>query len=603
MMMKIVKYTLFLMLLFFSISEAKSQQIGVKRQNRNIQQLIKIWGLVKYKSAKSAIGNFDADQVFLSLIDSVKNADQKQFNQLMVTLVGDLEPLLGTVENNYDSVNRNAYRYLRKNVDYGWINSDSYLRELKTRLLALSNQVNLTGKHHYVPAVWYEGNLTNEQTYQNYNFDSEPMNLLCLAKIWNAVAYLFPYKYMMDKDWQKILPEIIPVFRNISDRTAYEKAILMLSVDLNDTHAAAFMSPENMKMAHAIFNVRYYPPFDYVARKKEIIVTKFLNDSLANHSPLKTGDEIIAINGVAISKWLNERAKLIPASNEAVKYNALSTVNNNRGDTFAFSNLPSGTLNLKVKRGKTYLNIELVMLDRQNKQHIKLIETDIVEKRSKEKSIKGKENIGEDITLIRAGHFFEKDLPKKEDLLKLSAELKSKKAIIFDMRKYPQAPGLFNYYVPMLLGKAPFVFASYYAADIKSLGLYVHRAGVENYMYIPEGSAPHIGNLYDGKIVILTNADTQSMGEWFTMMLSQLNANTTIIGSQTAGADGDLRKLSLPGGYIFSFTGNGIFYPDGRETQRIGIVPDIRFKPSIKELISSEDAQLNRAISYIRQGK
>jgi len=86
-------------------------------------------------------------------------------------------------------------------------------------------------------------------------------------------------------------------------------------------------------------------------------------------------------------------------------------------------------------------------------------------------------------------------------------------------------------------------------------------------------------------------------------MLPQLNNNTTVIGSQTAGADGDVRRLTLPGSYNFSFTGNGIFYPDGKETQRIGIVPDSYFKPSAKQLTLSEDPLLDRALKYIIEGK
>ena len=83
------------------------------------------------------------------------------------------------------------------------------------------------------------------------------------------------------------------------------------------------------------------------------------------------------------------------------------------------------------------------------------------------------------------------------------------------------------------------------------------------------------------------------------MMLSQLNTNTTIIGSQTAGADGDVKRVTLPGAYRFSFTGNGIFYPDGRGTQRVGILPDIYFRPLPKDLVNETDAQLERAFKYI----
>lgn len=103
--------------------------------------------------------------------------------------------------------------------------------------------------------------------------------------------------------------------------------------------------------------------------------------------------------------------------------------------------------------------------------------------------------------------------------------------------------------------------------------------------------------------MILTDENTQSMGEWFTMMLRQFNSNAVIIGSQTAGADGDVKRLSLPGGYRFSFSGNGIFYPDGRETQRVGIKPDIYFKASAQDLSGEEDALLIRAVRYIRNGR
>ncbi|TCC91654.1 hypothetical protein EZ428_07795 [Pedobacter frigiditerrae] len=598
--MQTIKYYFLLLLasLLLHMPNVRAQEANIKTQNQNIGQFIKIWGLVKYKSQKSITGKFNADRVFLTLIDSVTNANEKQFNQLMLRMIGDIDVSLPTKGHGY-----NSYQYLLKNVNYNWIKDKRYTVLLRQKLTALSNYVNLTGKHQYIPAVWHESDIPNEASYPTYTFNQEEVNLLTLAKAWNAVEYLFPYKYMMDRDWKKVLMEMVPVFREINNRTSYEKSVLMLAVAINDTHAVEFMESGNMKMTNVIFNVRYYPPFDYKAQAGGIVIKKFLNDSLATNSALKIGDEIIAINGIKVAQWLKERAVLLPASNNAVKYRELSTSDNNRGDTFAFSNIQGETLNMKVKRDKACLNLKLMMLDRQNKQITKLIENDIVQKRAKEKTIKGRENIGNDITLIRAGYLFDKDFPEDKDLAQLSAELKSKKAIIVDMRKYPQGPGFFSYYLPLLLGKEPFAFARYYAADLKNPGVFIHREGIENYMYVAKDGTKPMGTLYTGKIIILTNEETQSMGEWFTMMLSQLNNNTTIIGSQTAGADGDLKRLTLPGGYRFSFTGNGIFYPSGRETQRVGIIPDIYFKPSAKDLMGIEDAQLQRALKYIKEGK
>ena len=44
-----------------------------------------------------------------------------------------------------------------------------------------------------------------------------------------------------------------------------------------------------------------------------------------------------------------------------------------------------------------------------------------------------------------------------------------------------------------------------------------------------------------------------------------------------------------------------VYYPDGTQTQRIGIVPDIEIKPTIKGIKEGRDEVLERAIQYIRE--
>lgn len=597
-----LQFLVLALFLCLHIPAGLAQKFNSKNENQNIRQFIQIWGLVKYRSQKSIAGQFDADQVFLELIDSVKTADTHQFNQLMCRLTQDKGPKPTVSKQVYQKSKRIDGAYLLNNVDYSWIKNKRHTPLLKKQLTDLTNQINNTGTHQYVPEVFYEGDLPNEPAYPDYTFNAEPMNLLAFAKAWNAIEYLFPYKYVMDKDWEDVLVEMLPVFKEIKDRTGYEKAILMLETALNDTHAGGFMSPENMQMTNAIFKVRYYPPFDYKATKTGLIITQFLSDSLAKQSSLKVGDALVAINGIKIKQWLKNRSRLLPASNDAVIYRELSTRNNFRGDTFAFSNIQDSVLSVTVKRQKKNINLSLGMLDRKNRNSIKIIERHILKEQTKAKEFKGIEAIGDSITLVRAGHVFDKDIPDDEDLPKLSAELKSKKALIFDMRKYPQSPGFFSYYLPKLLGKAPFKFARYYTADLRQIGIFRYKEELETYMYAPKDGTQPIGDPYSGQIVILVNENTQSMGEWFTMMLRQFNSRAIVIGSQTAGADGDLRRLTLPGDYQFSFTGNGVFYPDGRETQRLGIKPDIYFKPSFEDLSGTNDGQLQRALDFIKTG-
>ena len=50
-------------------------------------------------------------------------------------------------------------------------------------------------------------------------------------------------------------------------------------------------------------------------------------------------------------------------------------------------------------------------------------------------------------------------------------------------------------------------------------------------------------------------------------------------------------------------SGIGVYYPDGTETQQVGIVPDIEMKPTIKGIKNGEDELLDRAIEIIKQQK
>lgn len=58
--------------------------------------------------------------------------------------------------------------------------------------------------------------------------------------------------------------------------------------------------------------------------------------------------------------------------------------------------------------------------------------------------------------------------------------------------------------------------------------------------------------------------------------------------------------MILPGGIESWVSGLGVYYPDGRETQRIGIVPDIEVKPTRKGIQANRDEVLEAAIAYLK---
>lgn len=76
-----------------------------------------------------------------------------------------------------------------------------------------------------------------------------------------------------------------------------------------------------------------------------------------------------------------------------------------------------------------------------------------------------------------------------------------------------------------------------------------------------------------------------------------------MIGSQTAGTDDNASQVVLPGGLGTIISGLGVYYPDGTETQRMGIVPDIEVKRTIQGVREQRDELLEKAIELIKRGE
>jgi C-terminal processing protease CtpA/Prc len=69
-----------------------------------------------------------------------------------------------------------------------------------------------------------------------------------------------------------------------------------------------------------------------------------------------------------------------------------------------------------------------------------------------------------------------------------------------------------------------------------------------------------------------------------------------VIGSTTAGADGNTSPIPLPGGLRSLISGIGVFYPDKKPTQQVGIIPDIVVKPTLEGIRAGRDEVLEAAI-------
>jgi len=98
--------------------------------------------------------------------------------------------------------------------------------------------------------------------------------------------------------------------------------------------------------------------------------------------------------------------------------------------------------------------------------------------------------------------------------------------------------------------------------------------------------------------VILVDETTQSSAEYHAMAFRAV-PESVVLGS-TAGADGNVSTVPLPGGQSSYISGPGVFCPDKGPTQRVGIVPDIWVTPTIAGLRAGHDELIDAAIRHIR---
>jgi C-terminal processing protease CtpA/Prc len=106
---------------------------------------------------------------------------------------------------------------------------------------------------------------------------------------------------------------------------------------------------------------------------------------------------------------------------------------------------------------------------------------------------------------------------------------------------------------------------------------------------------PHIR----GEVVFITDARAISSAESFMSFIKHYNL-AKIVGQPTAGTNGSVNTMVLPGGYYFRWTGMKVVKHDGFQHFLIGIQPTIPVKKTIKGVREGKDEFLEKAIEVLK---
>jgi hypothetical protein len=529
----------------------------------NLTLLCQVWGFMKYHHPAITAGDFNMDaelfRILPLVIASRNNAELSDNIENWVSKFGTPE-LCITCQIDTSNVSQipNYGTIFKENVlKPSLVKKLKYILDNRNHSEPLSNNSN--ENNYYASTIYGTGNLSykNEISYAKMQYPDAGYRLLCLFRYWNIIQYFYPYKNLTGSDWNKILPEYIPRFVNAANKTDYALTTLALIAEVHDTHANIWSQSValNDYIGHYLF-----PLFAKFVQNK-LVVTGYLSDSISNCRLVKPGDVITHINGKSVNELVKKNLPITPASNYSTQLRDLPM------HYLLRSHEKSGQIEIISNGIKKTLN--LINVDAKN-----------LNNKDRTANIKEYTILPGKIGYLYPAKYKNADLPTIETLFKYT------KGIIIDMRCYPSDFMPYTFVPFIKSGDKPFVLISY--PDIYNPGLFKLGQPIGN-----NGE-----NNYRGKIVVIVNEVTQSQAEYTTMAF-QSSPNVTVIGSTTAGADGNVETIALPGGFSTLISGLDICYPDGTETQRKGVKIDYFVTPTIKGIKQGRDELLEKAKAII----
>ncbi|MBM6656988.1 hypothetical protein H6B28_17340 [Bacteroides mediterraneensis] len=512
-----------------------------------IVQASRIWGFAKYHHPAFASRSINADAEYFCLLNEVLQAPDSMKNDICLKWISGLGPY--AIRDKEDDENIETFN------DFNWISDSLHLgKALSDSLMRLRNAD--PENNRYVKQTPVNVSYIETQ-YSDIPKDDVAYRLLGVAKFWNAVDSYSPNRNLTDRPWDDVLAEYIALAfdRSISFSALYSRMVS----ELCDTHVNSWYVP--------IFGGRFVPLMCQFAEDR-LFVTDTC--SLVPNN-FEIGDEIILIDSVSPIKRLDELAPYIPHSNRSSllrdgSYATLLTAKNEACVEY-------------VRGGKTYTTM-ISSVDGS-----KFVNRRFSSQNTSTKP--GFKEVAGGIGYINISNLTCKDEQDLENFLASCDKL------IIDLRAYPAEYDVLHKLLPTF-----FFSQAREAAEV--LLPQAHRPGGFIRTTVSTRKTSDPDKLYKGKVVLLVNAHSQSMSEYFTMFLQTIPGSVTV-GSQTAGADGDVTRIQLP--YAsFNITGAGICYPDGTNAQRNGVKIDKVVEPSAEGMIRGVDEQLQVAIDYLQGG-
>ena len=409
------------------------------------------------------------------------------------------------------------------------------------------------------PPVWRSDN-----TYAGMLYPRLEYRRLALFRAWTIIDLFFPYKHLIGEDWDDVLTRFLPRFEAAADAREYALAVAEFWASIHDSHG--FVRSQELSQYFGTAA----PAVGLRSIEGRPVVTAVLG--VATKGELKVGDVVTHVDGEPVKVRMDRLGRYLAASTPQSH------------DMIVLSRLLGGsegsTCRMTV-RGEGDDEIRAVEMPRSQANWRLSARSD--ERRPTVRVLPG--NVG----YVHMGRL------TKEEVDGMFETLKDTRAIIFDQRNYPR--GTAWSIAPRLNVRGARDGAAFRRNVVGGDPASLDRQGTAVFSFLqplPTSSKPK----YTGRVIMLIDERTMSQAE-HTGLFFEAACGATFIGSPTVGANGDVTQFTVPGGIALTFSGHDVRHADGRQLQRIGLLPDIEVRPTIAGIRAGRDEVLERALTHL----
>ena len=395
--------------------------------------------------------------------------------------------------------------------------------------------------------------LDSDQTSAFLTAKDRGTRLAGVALAWNVLQHFYPYFDVVGGNWTEELRTALQAAAMDSSEAEFKRTLERMTAALQDGHVNV-IGPGGPANTHALPLL-----WDWV--QGELVVTRV--DSTAE-VPLRPGNVIQEINGVPAEDTLRRMEAYISGATAGWK-RMKSLRDLRRG--------PEGKpLTLRVKTSSETMTVEVpYSLSRRRA---------LAEPRPAP------------ITELRPGIWYidltEATTAAFNDTL---PALDEAEGIIFDMRGYPgdMRPVFLQHLITEPVESAQWLIPRASRPDRQNLSF---KKG-ERWNLEPR--KPHL----DAEIAFLTDSRAISYAESL-MGIVEAYELGEIVGAPTAGTNGNVNNIRLPGSYRITFTGMKVLKHDGSRHHGVGIQPTVPVRRTRQGIRRGQDEVLEHALELVQ---